>query len=276
MIKVTGGGTKVGAVAAHFDYISRHGELEIETDDGANAQGRDEQKEMLKDWHLELTAAHYRRPHRGKAAVRDPKMVYNIVLSMPAPTPPEKVLAASRKFARERFGGRHRYAMVLHTDQANPHVHMVVKAEDERGRRLHVDKMMLRHWREEFAQHMREQGVAANATPRVVRGQNQEGMKDTVFRTRLRRRGSVVAEHVLRAAAGGPSRVVSDVVRDNLLKTRESVVAYWRETAELLDAQGEIELAGDVRYFARRLPMHVDMEPSPAKIKSRHVDEPSR
>jgi hypothetical protein len=37
MLKVTGGGTKVGAGAAHFDYISRHGELEIETDDGANA-----------------------------------------------------------------------------------------------------------------------------------------------------------------------------------------------------------------------------------------------
>jgi hypothetical protein len=117
MLKVTGGGTKVGAVAAHFGYISRHGDLEIETDDGANAQSRGEQKEMLKNWHLELSAAHYRQPRRGNEAARAPKMVYNIVLSMPAPTPPEKVLAASRKFARERFGGRHRYAMVLHTDQ---------------------------------------------------------------------------------------------------------------------------------------------------------------
>jgi hypothetical protein len=123
---------------------------------------------------------------------------------------------------------------------------------------------------------MREQGVAANATRRVVRGLNQGGTEDTVFRTRLQGRASVVADSVLRAAAGGPSRVVSDVGKDKLLKTRESVVAYWRETAELLDAQGEIELAGDVRYFARRLPMHVDKKHSPAKIKSREVDEPSR
>jgi hypothetical protein len=60
MLKVTGGGTKVGAVAAHFSYISRQGKLEIETDDGVPVRGRDEQKEMLKNWHLELTSAHYR------------------------------------------------------------------------------------------------------------------------------------------------------------------------------------------------------------------------
>jgi hypothetical protein len=36
---------------------------------------------------------------------------------MPSPTPPEKVLAAARKFAREKFALQHRHAMVLHTDQ---------------------------------------------------------------------------------------------------------------------------------------------------------------
>src|SRR5260370_15897728 len=34
MVKVTGGGTRRGAVAAHFAYISRRGALEIETDEG--------------------------------------------------------------------------------------------------------------------------------------------------------------------------------------------------------------------------------------------------
>ena len=70
---------------------------------------------------------------------------------MPSPTPPEKVLAAARRFAREKFGDQHRYAMVLHTDQRHPHVHMVVKAESEEGPRLHIDKAMLRVWREDFA-----------------------------------------------------------------------------------------------------------------------------
>jgi len=47
---------------------------------------------------------------------------------MPAGTPPNKVLAAVKNFAREEFGLKHRYAMVLHTDEPHPHVHMVVKA----------------------------------------------------------------------------------------------------------------------------------------------------
>lgn len=203
---------------------------------------------MLKDWHLELTAAHYRRQRRGQEAARDPKMVYNIVLSMPAPTPPEKVLAASRKFARERFAGRHRYAMVLHTDQANPHVHMVVKAEDEQGRRLHVDKAMLRQWREDFARLIREQGVAANATPRVIRGRNN-GRRNKI---------ADAAQSGTRVPLQEPGRLpraFTDRGHDEVRRTREFVSVFWRRTAEVLDAQGEIELAGDVRYFAKRLPV---------------------
>ena len=127
MVKVTGGGTSGGAVSAHFGYISRHGELEIETDEGERIP-KEEQKEFLEDWHLELTAGQYRAGRDGKQEARKVKLVHKIVLSMPAPTPPEKVLAAARTFAREKFGAQHRYAIVLHTDQAHPHVHMVVKA----------------------------------------------------------------------------------------------------------------------------------------------------
>jgi hypothetical protein len=41
MVKVSGGGKTTDAVAAHFQYIDRHGELEIETDDGERLQGKD-------------------------------------------------------------------------------------------------------------------------------------------------------------------------------------------------------------------------------------------
>ncbi len=166
-MKVTGGGTKTGAVAAHFAYISRKGELAIETDDGYRVAGPDARKALLNDWHLELLRGQYREPRDGRVTARRVKLVHNIVFSMPSPTPPEKVLAAARKFAREKFALQHRYAMVLHTDQQHPHVHMVVRAEGEHGRRLHIDKAMLREWREDFARLMREQGIAANATPQL-------------------------------------------------------------------------------------------------------------
>lgn len=270
MLKVTGGGTSVGAVAAHFGYISRHGKLEIETDDGVSVKDRDEQKEMLKNWHLELTSSHYRQPRRTEEAARRPKMVHNIVLSMPAPTPPEKVLVAARKFARERFGARHRYAMVLHVDQAHPHVHLVVKAEDVQGRRLHVDKQMLRQWREDFAQLMREQGVAANATPRVVRGRAKGRAKNFTYRIHRPGTGSVLNRSLPVGSQSLPI-AATDPHSEKHFKTREAVVSYWRKTAELLDAQGEIELADDARYFTRRLtPMLGDKE-RPAAQPVRHI-----
>ncbi len=124
MVKVTGGGTNAGTVAAHFAYISRRGKLEIETDEGERIAGTDAQRTFLAAWHLELSAGQYRGPRDQRTEARETKLVHKIVLSMPAPTPPEKVLAAARAFAREKFGVRHRYAMALHTDQAHPHVHL--------------------------------------------------------------------------------------------------------------------------------------------------------
>jgi hypothetical protein len=67
MVKVTGGATRVGAVSAHLSYISRKGQLEIETDDG-NRIGRDGQREFLKSWHLELSPGQYRQAKDGASA----------------------------------------------------------------------------------------------------------------------------------------------------------------------------------------------------------------
>ncbi|MGH8138073.1 MAG: hypothetical protein ACREVV_07755 [Steroidobacteraceae bacterium] len=45
-----------------------------------------------------------------------------------------------------------------------------------------------------------------------------------------------------------------DPARFRLLETRKAVVAHWTKIADALDAQGEVALAGDVRYFAHKLP----------------------
>ena len=255
MVKVTGGGTKAGAVAAHFAYISRKGELTIETDEGDRIADREAQKALIRDWHLELSTGQYRAPRDGRVTARKAKLVHNIVFSMPSPTPPDKVLSAARKFAREKFALQHRYAMVLHTDQQHPHVHMVVKAESEEGQRLHIDKAMLRTWREDFARLMREQGIAANATPRAVRGRNKGKRRDAIFRAQHRGASNVVRERVTAVAKQlVQTGSFNDPARNKLLDTRKAVVGSWLQIAEKLDLQGEITLAADVRYFARRLP----------------------
>ena len=255
MVKVTGGGTSSGAVAGHLGYIGRNGKLEIETDEGERIQGREQQRALAKEWHLDLTPGQYRRQRNGQPAKRPVKLVHNIVLSMPAPTPPEKVLAAARVFAREKFALQHRYALVLHTDQKHPHVHLVVKAESFQGPRLHIDKPMLRAWREDFAQMMRDQGVAANATPKVYRGRTKGGKDDAVYRAQRRKHSTVMRARVESIAKelDATGRVV-DSNHSKLEQTRKAVVAQWKMVADILDSQGEIVLAGDVRYFAMNLP----------------------
>ncbi|MGH8257248.1 MAG: relaxase/mobilization nuclease domain-containing protein [Steroidobacteraceae bacterium] len=252
MVKVTGGGGSVGGVAAHFAYISHKGERDLETDDGQRVS-KEGHKALLKDWHLELMVGQYRKPQGSKG--RAVKLVHNIVLSMPAPTPADKVLAAAKSFAREKFALKHRYAMVLHTHQQHPHVHLVVKAEDEHGHRLHIDKALLREWRQDFAQMMRDQGIAANATARAVRGQSKCSARDARYQTQrggsshaqLERMKTVIEEL-------SKTGTVRDPARSKLQETRQAVLSGWMGVADRLDAQGEIVLAGDVRYFARHLP----------------------
>jgi relaxase-like protein len=205
---------------------------------------------------LELSAGQYRMPKRSGTRARPIKLVHNIVLSMPAPTPPHKVLAAAKVFAREKFGSSYRYAMVLHTHQQHPHVHLVVKAEDEFGRRrLRIDKAMLREWREDFARTMREQGVPANATSRSARGETKRALRDAAYRAiRGGRSDSIRAKVQSIAAELSATRAIRDPARGRLLETRNAVVTGWMGIAATLDAQGEIVLAGDVRCFASHLP----------------------
>jgi hypothetical protein len=129
------------------------GELEIETDEGERLQGKDVAANLVEDWDLDLDAALDRWATMERGGRRQPKLVHNIVPSMPSDTPPARLLAASRDFAREEFALKHRYAMVLHTDQAHPHVHLVVSAHDRKGGRLNICKADLRRWREQFARH---------------------------------------------------------------------------------------------------------------------------
>jgi hypothetical protein len=255
MVKVTGGGKKLGAVAAHFSYISQHGELEIETDRGERVT-EDAQKALLKGWHLDLSAGQYRGPSGTKAFARPVKLVHNIVLSMPSPTAPDKVLVAARVFAREKFGAKHRYAMVLHTHQQHPHVHLVVKAEREDGKgRLHINKATLREWRRDFAHEMRRQGIAANATPRSVRGETKRALKDVFYRTQARGQSYVQRERLDDIVHGlSESNPVADPARAKLLETRKAIIQGWNAVADRLEAQGEIVLGGDVRYYATHLP----------------------
>ena len=120
MVKVSGGGKSAAAVKAHLSYIDRHSKLEVHTDEGEILHGKAVAEHLTEVWNLEAGRGQYRPEPEGGKIDRRPKQVHNIVFSMPKGTPPEKLLSATQKFAREKFALKHRYAMVQDTDQGAP------------------------------------------------------------------------------------------------------------------------------------------------------------
>ena len=255
MVKVSGGGKSADAVQAHFAYVDRHGQLEVHTDEGEKLQGKEVADYLVDDWNLDAGKGQYRPGPKAGQKDRRPKQVHNLVFSMPAGTPPEKLLAATQKFAREKFALQHRYAMVLHTDQGHPHVHLVVKAQGEEGERLTIRKATLRQWREDFACTLRELGVAANATPAALRGKPKDRKKDGIYRALKRGRSTFMRCKVERVANElRHGQLAPEAGKAKLVATRGRVVEDWRTTATLLRAQGQDSLARGVEAYARRMP----------------------
>ncbi|MFC4314985.1 relaxase/mobilization nuclease domain-containing protein [Steroidobacter flavus] len=255
MIKVSSGkGSSTSrGVNAHFHYISRAGEREIETDDGERLLGRESVQRLVDDWDLDLDEDRQRRGLFVFYRRKPPKLVRRIIFSMPAGTPPEKLLAAVRDFARDKFYLKHRYAMALHTDKPHPHVHVTLKAVSESGSRIDIRRATLRDWRQEFARHLRAHGVEANATDRRIRGQSRAPKLDSIFRAARRGESSHVTSRI------------SDIVHDlnagsldepraaRLQRTRTEVVRGWQVVRHLLITEGRHQLAGQVSKFVSQM-----------------------
>lgn len=256
MLKVTGGGgsSTSRGINAHFSYISRRGELEIETDDGERLTGRGAGLQLISDWDLDLDEDRKRPDLFATNRRKAPKLVHKLILSMPAGTPPRKVLAAVHDFAREEFGLKHRYAMVLHTDEPHPHVHVVVKAVSEDGVRLNIQKATLRRWRQGFARQLRTQGIEANATERSVRGQSRAPKLDPIFRAARRGESSHMAARVHDVARELKAGSLDRSGAAQLQRTRMDVVRGWNAVQDLLLVDGRHQLADEVARFVNHMP----------------------
>ena len=280
MVKVLSkGGQDLRAIRSHIDYLRfrEEGELAIDTDQGERIAGDGAAKALLEDWDLDLEE-HRRRADLEARPGRSGKLVHKLMFSMPAGTPPEKVLGAVQNFAREEFALRHRYAMVLHTDEPHPHVHLVLKAVSEQGERLHIRKATLRQWRREFARHLRALGVPANATERAVRGNAHAPKLDGIYRAeqrgdsrRTQDRVRAVARELLRGRLG------TEAGKARLLETREAVQRGWEAVSDRLMSEGRADLAAEVTRFAAQMPApRTDREQIADSLRKHLREAPAR
>ena len=218
----------------HLDYISRNGEIPIETHSGEKLDNKERISSLLNDW----KKLGIPEESRYREAI-------NIVLSMPAGTSPEAVLNAARAFAEERFSD-HQYAFALHheSDRAgeppHPHVHLCVLIQNEYGERLNPRKNDLFEWRVHFAEKLRDEGVQCAATRRQHRGKTQKAEKSEI--RAIRQRG-VLPETVKRwqielADALQNGREPHNPFQSQAEKTRQRISQEYAQIAKVLYQQG--------------------------------------
>ena len=242
------------AAGQHLDYIIRYGQLALETDDG-NRGGAENGKAVLEEWDVDIDDLRRQASLTATRGRKPAKLIHKLVFSMPAGTSADKVLGAIRAFAREEFWGQHRYAFVLHTDEDHPHVHLVLKAVSEQGVRLNIQKGTLRHWRSEFARHLRQLDVPANATDRAVRGQCRQTKKDGIYRASLRGDSTYVraqAEAVADELLEG--KMLAEPGKRKMLDTRKQVADGWRNVRDAVAKEGFEDLAAEVARFVEKMP----------------------
>ncbi len=233
MVKVTGGGRGMQAIAAHFRYISKNGRLDIEDERGETMHGKDALHELAEDWRLGGTLID---------DIGDRREAFNIMLSMPRGTDPLIVQRAAREFVQAELAD-HKVVMVLHDHQANPHVHISVRVESKHGKRLNPRKADLHRWRETFAEKLRGWGVEAEATRQASRGNTRN--YDPLWRVKAGQDGRLLKTRARVKAS--PASVAS----------RAEAVEAWGHIAKALAASGDPgdrSLAQAVARFVRETP----------------------
>ncbi len=243
MVKVTGGGRGMKAIAAHFRYISKNGRLEIEDQRGETMRGKDSLHDLADEWRFggSLIPDDAEPGHRREA--------FNIMLSMPRGTDPLSVQRAAREFAQAELA-EHKYVMVLHDHQANPHAHISVRAESKHGKRLNPRKADLHRWRETFAEKLRGYGVEAEATRQATRGLGRR--YPDLWQVKAREEG-----RLLKTPATRKRGAVSEASREAARKT-------WRELAAVLATTGSEAdrlLARSIEAFASGMTQQPAPEP---------------
>jgi Relaxase/Mobilisation nuclease domain len=256
MVKVINkGSSSLAGVGGHVGYIGRQGEVELETDEGEILQGQEVGNALLEDWNLDLIQQRGKINLTPNKPKQPPRLVYKLIFSMPAGTPPEKVQAAVRNFAREEFALKHRYVMALHTDEPHPHVHLVLRARSDDGQRLYLRKATLRQWRERFANHLRALGVAANATPRQIRGVTSYRNPDGIYRARSRGESTHFQRRVKAVARElKEGKLLVESGKAKLLQTRDEVRRGWLAVSDELIREGHPEIAAQVRRHVEQMP----------------------
>lgn len=254
VVRITGRTKGFKHIAAHLNYIHRHGKLEGQASDGSMVLGKDAVNDLAREWFYRRDVRPHGRQDRSSDTV-------NVVFSMPEGAPRDAVSAATRTAAERLFGERYDYVAVTHTDTAHPHVHVTVLARGRDGSRLNPGPDDIQRWREAFAEAVREQGVEAEASFRDIRGVVRKSVRQAIWHIAKKEKSGYRADEVREAIATVTGQVeAGERPWEGATQKRQAAVRkQWIAYADQLDRLDDPQLAED----ARAIRAFVSLMPEP-------------
>lgn len=257
--RIHGAASTVGA----FTYAGRIGmsdqePIGIETSEG---------KELMSAHNIMLLAREWQQWETVDEARRNGATAIAMVFSMPPGTDPEKVREAVREFAETDLSNR-RWVMALHTDEAHPHVHLIIAGRDNDGRRFNPNREFLQQCRDRFAENLRDRGVEADATMRMARGYPPK--QDPTPVLKMRERGAEPEADKGRAAVIGGQSPDAEKRLGERERERSKTVANHVAVSEIyMRAASELEAHGGTAEADRAKALRSFVEAMPAPTKAR-------
>ncbi len=220
------------AVRGRFQYISRDGEVEAEGPDGM-LRGREELDGLADFWEGMTEEGRGRR------------QAMSAMVSFPAGVDEEQAKEAARQFFREAFADTHDYVFAGHQDTKNFHVHVVVQATGQDGKKIRIQRADIQDLRMLFAEKAAEQGIELDASPRWARGEERgktpspevEGIMRRWARPELELAGAFMPSPIRRTQL----EALAAVRRDRDPEGDVTPLEYARAAERVMGAGGETE-----------------------------------
>lgn len=163
VIKFTGSSKNYEGLKAHLRYISRNGEVEVQSSDGCKFIGKSDLNILSESFNSGDRIPTQREIRDN--SLKEQREAIHVVFSMKDYqfASGAKIKEAAMNCISKMYPDNY-FCIAIHNDTDNPHCHLVLKVKDYLGRRINPKKSDIANMRLSFANELIKLGVEAKAT----------------------------------------------------------------------------------------------------------------
>jgi len=159
IVKITGGATSKKGIKNAIEYITKALQLELIDSEGIIYKSKEEIEIVAKTLQENVVTEINVDPSK------EVNLTHNMMFSAPkiAKVKKEDALEAVRAVLKEKYPDNY-FVMAYHNETKNPHVHVVLNINNDKGQRIDIKNKVFHEIRETFCKNLIELGCDVKAT----------------------------------------------------------------------------------------------------------------